>query len=278
MSSKKRASRKRGQDEWDLRSNLNQSANSQGTLFRGGKPVDAHRYPRGFTPKRQQQVRNLLAGMDVSGPHDVAFANKGKSVTTFDKFPRLVQDTISRSKIPLSNLNGLTGISPLPDWVAGEGTWAQYHPKTRNVLLRFPDEAADAAPQSSDSEVRARVEQSLVHELGHHVDRMTDITKRIQQNPASPLGTSSRYPNFGRTAYAFGEGIADEFMVNNYVPDRRDPYYDPEEHTYRGRGAVTPEASDPYERGRAQARTSLEFPEPASRKQEFDSSHQLSLW
>lgn len=172
---------------FEMRPNLKNKKNSQGTLFQGGKPVDEHRYPRGYTPERGAAVD---AAVRFVGP------------------PQLnaqARDVIARSTVPLHRVARLTvmpaGLPTLMHQRAqgGEMRFGEHNRGRDIVRLATPTNAGQDSPTAQD--VRGKI---LVHEYGHWVGHKTG-------RPA-PRTDAQRGNE---------EAFADVFMNRHYRPDPR---------------------------------------------------------
>jgi hypothetical protein len=171
--------------------NVKPKAGSQGTLFRGVKPTDVHRYQRGFTPARKQEVENNVRFV---GPQQLNSQ---------------AADVIARSTVPLNNLRRLT-VQPagLPGILAQrqqvnrkqreDVRYGENRRGRNTVALATPTQQGIDSPRSQD--VRGQI---LVHEIGHHVGESTRPTPRNDRMRGAE------------------EAHADNFLAAHYRPDPR---------------------------------------------------------
>lgn len=210
----------------------------QGKLFRDPKPTTEHRYPRGYTPERHQEVRESLSRPSIQ--HQLMGDEPNERVSKLSGPPDLQRhfiDTVARSTVPvaavgeqLNKVNlyrraksqksigtggttgsrirvqrGQLGIGHT-EVVPGSTVMKVYHGTTMGEQTN---------PHVSHSEIMSGV---IVHELGH--------VHEAAQSPAS----------FLRGAKGHLEHYADRFAVQHFRPDPREhkkgKALDPELQTY----------------------------------------------
>lgn len=136
-------------DDWDLRSNIKDKPNAQGTLFSGGAsqiPAEK-RYPRGYTPDRMAEVTNTVQFPAVNYSHEMGrdYFNRAKA-----------QENIARSTIPASDLQGLT-VKVLPH---------------RGHIIGGSDGVYEDDQQRAMVMQHAAGTSTVIHEIGHHVSHV----------------------------------------------------------------------------------------------------------
>ncbi len=216
-------------EAYDLRSNIKGKPGSQGTLFQvkdKGLLNPAQRWPRGYTPERQAEVRGALSDVPVTSSRIRNVEGLG-GVTRSREARARVEDTVARSTIPTEHLSGLTRVHDRPQ----QGHAATYWPGTHEVgidMLSGKD----------------KVDRSLVHELGHHYDT-TDpnqnmavrkqvqdagaamATKEWEKRPPLSRGTgptgTARIMAEGNVSGGVKEATADNYMVEHYRTRGRNP-------------------------------------------------------
>lgn len=128
---------------------------SQGKLFHDPKPVDAHRWPRGFTPERKSDV-------------DATFSRTGN--VQKNKVGNLAKGAIARSSMPEEDLTLLRGgeegtktVGLGASYMGGYARWAgTYHsPGSRDTYGASGD--ISLAPNASA--------HTVLHETGHAVSQ-----------------------------------------------------------------------------------------------------------
>jgi hypothetical protein len=179
--------KKKAPTDWDMRSNINPSAGSQGTLFGGGtKYLSDQRWPRGYTPERQAEVAAAVVRPSVAvytdsrgavvsrGTQSKEFKDRKVNYGQVGGEPHLVNesrqpvrnlvDNIARSTVPAQHLGGL-------QWRHNaEAHLGSDDPNT--TTLAHYDKRGDALSHGSPV-VRLRTGQETthtpIHEIGHHV-------------------------------------------------------------------------------------------------------------
>lgn len=175
---------KKSKQDWDVRTNLNPSPGSQGTLFSGGKQFAAEgRYPRGYTPERLHEVANAVGGSYAQGKGGHAgtfrdhpygrYADNGEFVQTGranNKPKRDLVDNIARSTVPVEHMTNTEPGRRLHFWV-NDSFDAQM--EAAGHLGNY-----QAAPPSHSNRHDIFIKTDAVrgatpiHEIGHHVSHM----------------------------------------------------------------------------------------------------------
>jgi hypothetical protein len=186
-------------EPYDLRSNIKGKPGSQGTLFQvkdKGLLNSALRWPRGYTPERQAEVRDVLSKTPVDAPPGVnPHENRAR-----------VEDVIARSTIPVRkdvrHADAHMGLQQIHGAMA-PGTEGTYWPHQRRVAidLRHPEG-----------------ERNLVHELGHHADNIHGET-----NSRAIAHMQKTDDWTGNTISGMGEAVADNYMEEHYRTRGRSP-------------------------------------------------------
>lgn len=215
-------------EAYDLRSNIKGKPGSQGTLFQvKDKSLlnQEQRYPRGYTPERQAEIRGALQSTTVVGySHPVRTSPEEQRKTgRYVRYPGTeakVVDALARSTMPAEHISGLKRIHEKPR----QGHYATYWPMKQEMGVRI-DDAKDA-------------DESLLHEMGHHADRQHTHTSELALGQAKdPDGVNSgvheavadnyyqqHYRSRGRKGSAPSQGLYErEFSTEDL--DRRFPGY-----------------------------------------------------
>ena len=235
---------------------LNDSTHSQGMLFAMPKPPDEHRWPAGYTPERKSAVSAAMADTEVHVAHhdaprsgDLFLSSKAFFTPSEDdpnrgKWKRegseireaqaahgraMVTDTLARSTVPIEDMAKLPTIhverlnSSLGNYSHPESGWSN----TRGEMGQSLDDPASRTrgritmdPRGSmvAGQDRTHQEHTLIHELGHHVDR--------QNNPEEYQRALAARPQ-GEAVSPALEGAAEGFAAKHHVPRRTavDPSY-----------------------------------------------------
>lgn len=210
-------------EPYDLRPNIKGKPGSQGTLFQvkdKGLLNPAQRWPRGYTPERQDEVRGAFT--DAYGRQT---AMHGRGDASDQSQRARVVDTVARSTIPAGHVFGVEKIDSYPQ----KGTVGTYWPRKAHV-------AVDMHARNENDESG----KTLIHELGHHhaasdrehnlsVGQFADRVAEKDEHTA-PFRTSSGELNttgriMARQAVDYGvhEGAADNYMVEHYRTRGRNP-------------------------------------------------------
>lgn len=193
-------------DAWNMQSNIKAKKGSQGTLFQIGNKDSvlnpAQRWPRGYTPERQQAISRSLHATKIFGAEPLAGDDPRKRAQ--------VVDTVARSTVPPGDLYGLKTIHNKPD----PGHIATYWPGRREIGIDMDNSTVDGEDNiRKDSE-------SLIHEIGHHVDNSTKET-RDRAFALSRDGLEA-----GRIRAGVSEAVADNYHEKNYRTRGRNPQSD----------------------------------------------------
>lgn len=197
---------------WNLTSNMKAAAHSQGTLFSGGtqERTDTSRYPRGYTPERQEQVRSALSKTSLPA---------GRS-------GRLMQDAIARSRLPASALSGIKSIGEMPKDNAALG---YYYPNKKAITVvpgtthdRAAGRLASFSSVPGTAMLHAYAEQNLIHEIGHHIDHQTNRSRHVATQLVRSGEDRDALTSGGRSFKGLAEGFADRVALDNYRQDPRD--------------------------------------------------------
>lgn len=202
-------------ESWDLRSNIKAKPGSQGTLFQPASKSllnPQQRWPRGYTPERQNEIREALKDTPVEGRYAPDAAHQRARVV----------DTVARSTVPAHNLRGLSRI----DANVKEGTLGTYWPGTQRLAVNMLNR-----DQWKDDDSG----QTLIHELGHHRDFQSGTAsaggitdEKIEHtaqamNPGREVNTTMKIQADQEIRRGRAEGYADNYMVRNYRTRGRNP-------------------------------------------------------
>lgn len=191
----------------------NPKGHSQGKLFADPKPTDEHRYQRGYTPERMQEVRgarmNIEAGPEGSGP------------MTGPAGVRHVQEVIARSKTPIQEIN-----VPKTSWGTDMDPDDSYDLRINTGSKGAGGRASSAAGWYSGGGHYERGEihiaggavgnyggvegagQTLLHELGHY--KSAKVEHNDSANYRTPVQRGKE------------EAFADDNEKERWRPDPRD--------------------------------------------------------
>lgn len=207
-----------------------------GKLFKDPKPIAKHRWPRGFTPERKQEVQQALPPIKVDRSRPGRGPHQGEITS------RITED-VARSTMPAEHLTGLgaIGVSSLLRGGTAHGVYRETAVPEKHQYGYVPIRKVEMAwgEQNSrrpDAEIipRSREEfgSTLIHELGHHVS--------YTANPNAPQREATRTPS-GISGWE--EAKADDYRVQHYRQDPRAARKRPlniESTTYSGRGIDPP--------------------------------------
>lgn len=174
---------------WLEGTNLSHAPNAQGTLFQGGNAyiADKHRYQRGYTPERRDAVK---AAARFVGPGEYGKWSEPKVRERENKGANAAVENIARSTVPIEHLTGVSVQVLHPDLYPhrrgiSDGAGGTYTYKSN---LKVPGEIL----------VREDVanEPTLIHEVGHHVSRMSGTEHSAYKTPSqrgAEEGFADRY-------------------------------------------------------------------------------------
>lgn len=172
----------------------------QGKLFSDPKPIDVHRYPRGYAPERMAEIR--------AAPTEISVLPKRSQATTDPFQVRQIQESIARSTTPASDLESLSRIKAGVKSIGG-GQYTSREVKLRGAPPKgktynfrkksFKDRGFDFGQQSD--------EHTLMHELGHHRSQYVERTPHSRYATAEEQGQDEAY--------------ADANMIDRFRPDPR---------------------------------------------------------
>lgn len=166
---------------------------SQGKLFHDPKPVDEHRYQRGYTPARMAEVRGMT--LDIQPGEKGPFTGPGAA--------HRVHEVIARSTTPAHE--------HVEEYNGDKGLVIRTAATKMGNAAAFYQHPSYAEPRGSISLGRTNEigeGQNLMHELGHYRSSLVDYTEHA--NPDTPVDR-------GRE-----EAFADENMMSRWRPDPRE--------------------------------------------------------
>jgi hypothetical protein len=178
----------------------------QGKLFRDPKPVDEHRYQRGYTPDRMRDVKSW----DID-------PNPGKEGTPYGGHggAHRILETIARSTTPASDFPHDDDKYPLridagQSLNSASGTYQDdsMWSRGRIALAGYKNRDTGKVGFQAGRQMEERVGQTLMHELGHY------RSKKVERNPHSYYSTP--------TDRGKEEAFADDNEVSRFRPDPRD--------------------------------------------------------
>lgn len=175
----------------------------QGKLFKDPKPVDEHRYQRGYTPERMRAVeggRDKPPGLAIES----AVTKRSKAAFAGPAGVARVKQVIARSKTPAEELQP-TGPGQRLKIITGSPktsrtAWASYSHKP--ALGRRPGEINLGKEKDENM-----MGQALMHEMGHFRSHMAG-TEHFGSQLSSRHGQE--------------EAFADENMLSRWRADPRD--------------------------------------------------------
>jgi hypothetical protein len=188
-------------EQWDVRSNLKNKPNAQGTLFSGGAAQmnPAKRYKKGYTPERQRAVLDNVRVHDLSKDAWEPEANSHRA--------REAYETIKRSSVPIEHLNGLriNILSPQTD-VLGR--------LKNGVDGSYRGNGEYSYPRGEISLSHAARQPTLLHEIGHHASHLDKTPHSAYNTPwdrGSEEGFADRYADEHAPKWSTDAGHSDRF-------------------------------------------------------------------
>lgn len=169
--------------QFELRPNMKNKPNAQGTLFRASpsQRTPESRQPRGYSPGRYEKTRNAMGFVGYRGVGMRPPDERGPAAQAIA--------TVARSTVPLQHLKSDTGMNVdifLSNSVTSGGLGDYRKPsKMRDI----PNGAIRVLPGETAS-------TTLIHEIGHHVDRASDFATPSEKGRA--------------------EGYADQYAQEHY--------------------------------------------------------------
>ncbi len=185
--------------EYDLRPNLGQSDNSQGTLFQVTKRPRNTVGHRGFSAERQDEVQRMVyitTSKDFN--REVRARASGDVVDTVrpappeaqEQYTRAVQDAIARSTAPIASKADIRVLQPQhPELRGHKGFWTEGGIGVSTAT--FKPNTGPKGKQWDSPTIR--------HELGHHFQLADDTTP-------GPYSDEKR---------GDAEAFADDFMIKH---------------------------------------------------------------
>lgn len=169
---------------------------SQGKLFRDPKPVDEHRYQRGYTPERMREVQGMRLNIRPGEP-GAPFTGPGAE--------RRVREVIARSTTPASE--------HVEEYNGDKGVIINTGRRMRGMgyVAAFYEHPSYSHPRGAISLGRTNeVDEAhnLMHELGHY--RSALVVGNEHAIPETPEERGKE------------EAFADDNMVSRFRPDPRD--------------------------------------------------------
>ena len=179
------------------------SMGSQGKLFRDPKPVDEHRYQRGYTPERMRAVeggRDKPPGLSVQSE----VTKRSKAAFAGPAGVARIKQVIARSTTPAEELHP-TGPGQRLRITSGsarasKNAWASY--THQPSLGKRPGEILLGKDKDENM-----MGQALMHEMGHYRSHMAGTEHFTSRAPS----------DFGKE-----EAFADDNMMSRWRPDPRD--------------------------------------------------------
>jgi hypothetical protein len=187
--------------DWQVGPVLKEKAGSQGTLFRGGTRYSSDaRYPRGYTPERQAEVREQIQPTRLSGSFDPVGSQQQRA---------RIADTVARSTAPVAHLQGLqwAHVNPGEAITVGDTAAGAYF-ESRDVKEGSVAAERAGGVYRSPAMVAVKPEYdrtgTVLHEIGHHVSH------EIEQTEHSRPGNYSHESAHGGAEEAFADNYAEQ--------------------------------------------------------------------
>jgi uncharacterized protein YhbP (UPF0306 family) len=180
--------------DWEVGPVLKDKLGSQGTLFRGGtKYSSPQRFPRGYTPERQAEVRAAVQGTDTRLYDDEVLPAHLQRTR--------IADTVARSTVPVAHLQGL-------QWAhVGEGQAIDHADTAAGAYFRSHEVKEGSVTATRTGSLRSTPmiavkpeydrDSTVIHEVGHHVSHTV-------------AGNDHRYDENGHSG-------AEEAWADNYA-------------------------------------------------------------
>jgi hypothetical protein len=166
------------------------------TIYR--KLGDSEGYPRGHTPEQMREVRDVEASGNLKLDGEGHYTHSGKDEA-------IMRESIARSKInPKETFTEPVRIASTSTFLGARGAF--YHKDSSdNTSGKHKINIKDSG------NFRERAGHTLIHEIGHYVDRDAISKKNSPKN------------SWDKAEYAGTlEGTADTFASKNFVEDPRD--------------------------------------------------------
>ena len=201
-------------EQWDLRSNVKNKPNAQGTLFSGGAAQmnPEKRYKKGYTPERQHAVGEALRGWGVN---DYRTPEYDLPRDQHDYRPDLgphalaALETLKKSSIPPEHLKNLRiNVVDRHDEGSGaiqhgldEDVLGEYHALSRKTVMHTTVAPGSVWGKQVPRKVVTHGEinvghdsgpWTLIHEVGHHVSGTTG-TPHSEYNDAHTRGSEEAF-------------------------------------------------------------------------------------
>lgn len=194
-------------ESYDLRSNIKGKPGSQGTLFQvrdKGLLNPAQRWPRGYTPERQQEVRGALENTVIVGGPGHMIREESTTPSGQERWSRhpeteqRVVSAIARSTMPAEHVQGLFRIHANP----AEGHHATYWSRDQSIGMGWNQSHPSDRPDEHD--------RSLLHELGHHVDNVRTRETDRRASDIAEAALAPAPPREQRVEHLRHEGLVDD--------------------------------------------------------------------
>lgn len=172
------------------------------------------RYPRGYTPRRQQEVSNALQNTEFD-------VSTGQGMQADKEEESFIRQAITRSTIPADDLSELNRVvSHLPnEEYSGLG---RYNPHAKRLQMGTFFGADRAGGSASISDNPNDASKILIHELGHHADRDRRSPKLSSYGKSRLNGASQLFVNEAARRGS-NEANANNYMDTHHVDDPRFP-------------------------------------------------------
>lgn len=212
-------------EAWSMQTGMKGKPGAQGTLFQVGDKDSvlnpAQRWPRGYTPERQQDIREAL--------ENTTFTSSRVVPTNLHEQRARVTDALARSTVRPGLLRLLRGVDDRPE----QGHDATYYPDQNRLAVQM----TRYDPARSDSAAK-----DLLHEVGHHAVNATptwgdrarhgviaageQVARKFMPAHApsdAPIGATARAMAYSHVSSGVHERAADDFMVEHYRTRGRNP-------------------------------------------------------
>jgi hypothetical protein len=194
------------------------TAGGQGKFFPDPKPVAQHRYQRGYTPERMNEVRQ--APIDIETP-----SSEGRQSPSvryahgqIHKSARQAAETIARSTVSMHDYGqGAADVAARRTYMTGNVSADDLWPLHISTSGSKPGTAGTY--QSGGTWGRGEINiatglrqekasQTLLHEMGHYHSHKIEPSESNEYNTPARVGRE--------------EAHADDYMVTHWRPDPRD--------------------------------------------------------
>lgn len=220
---------KKSKQDWDVRTNLNPSPGTQGTLFSGGKQfMSDKRYPRGYTPERANKVWETLVDTDsgsgiqgspmprvwTGSPAGAEKTVRGKHVSHIKEAQgyRDILDTISRSTVPTGYLKGVDihVRDRFTQHVSDLGLESELPHHINSSLAGMYNNADAVNRPRIQVKPEFTTDSTVIHEIGHRVSDIQDTPHNIRNLDEWKINNKGLFDQRNGQEEAFADDFAHE--------------------------------------------------------------------